>query len=327
MGPIFRIAFAVIATLAGQSAPAQDKSAADAYPNRPVRLIIPYAVGGATDIVGRIVGQKLGERLGQQVVIDNRTGAGAIIGTEILARSAPDGYTMMSANIAHGANPYLHKKLPYDTVKHFAPVTLMVVVPMVLVVHPSVTARSVPEFVTLAKAKPGQLTFGTAGTGSANHLAMELFKFRTGTNIIHVPYKGGAPAIADLIAGQITSMFSTVAMALPHIQAGKTVAFGLSGHKRSSALPNVPTVGEMGIAGAELYEWQGILVPAGTPAAIIGRLHRDIAGVLGLPDVRERIAGLGADVVGSTPAQFAEHIQKELAIWGKVIPSAGIQAN
>ena len=324
---MLRTAFAFTAAIAAQAASAQDKSAPDSFPNRPLRLIIPYAPAGATDIVGRIVAQKLTERLNQQVVVDNRPGAGAIIGSEILAKSAPDGYTMMSANIAHGANPYLHKKLPYDTVKDFAPVTLMVVVPMVLIVHPSVPARSVPEFVALAKAKPGQLTYGTAGSGSANHLAMELFKVSTGTNIIHIPYKGGGPAVVDLVAGQITAMFSTVAMAAPYVKGGKLRGFGISSTKRSAALPDVPTVAEAGISGAELHEWQGIIVPAGTPKAAIDTLHREIVAVLGLADVRERIAGLGAEVAASTPAQFAEHIRNELTVWGKVIEQSGIQAD
>ena len=319
---MLRTTFAFTAAIAAQAALAQ---APDSFPNRPLRLIIPYAPAGATDIVGRIVAQKLTERLSQQVLVDNRPGAGAIIGSEILAKSAPDGYTMMSANIAHGANPYLHKKLPYDTVKDFAPVTLMVVVPMVLIVHPSLPARSVPEFVALAKAKPGQLTYGTAGIGSANHLAMELFKISTGTNIIHIPYKGGGPAVVDLVAGQITAMFSTVAMAPPYVKGGKLRAFGISSTKRSAALPDVPTVAEAGISGAELHEWQGIVVAAGTPKAAIDILHREIAAVLGIADVRERIAGLGADVVASTPAQFAEHIRKELATWGKVVKQSGIQ--
>ena len=324
---MLRTAFAFTAAIAAQAASAQDKSAPDSFPNRPIRLIIPYAPAGATDIVGRIVAQKLTERLSQHVVVDNRPGAGAIIGSEILAKSAPDGYTMMSANIAHGANPYLHKKLPYDTVKDFAPVTLMVVIPMVLIVHPSVAARSVPEFIALAKAKPGQLTYGTAGTGSANHLAMELFKFSTGTNIIHIPYKGGGPAVVDLVAGQITAMFSTVAMAAPYVKGGKLLAFGISSTKRSAALPDVPTVAETGISGAELHEWQGIVVAAGTPKTVIDSLHREIVAVLGVADVRERIAGLGAEVAASTPAQFAEHIRKELAIWGKVVKQSGIQAD
>ncbi len=320
-------AFALTAAIAAQTALAQDKSAPDSYPNRPVRFIIPWAVGGATDILGRIVAQKLTERFGQQVIIDNRPGAGAIIGSEILANSAPDGYTMMTANIAHGANPYLHKKLPYDTVKDFAPVTLMVEIPMVLIVHPSVAARSVPEFIALAKAKPGQLVYGTAGNGSANHLAMELFKVSTGTDIVHIPYKGGGPAVVDLVAGQINAMFSTVAMAVPYVRAGKLLAFGISSSKRSAALPDVPTVTEAGVSGAELHEWQGVIVPAGTPQTVIDRLHQEITRMLELGDVRERISGLGADVVASTPTQFAGHIRKELALWSKVVKQAGIRAD
>ena len=266
MKPIMlQTAFALTAAIAAQATLAQDKSAPDSYPNRPIRSIIPWAVGGATDIVGRIVAQKLTERLGQQVIVDNRPGAGAIIGSEILVNAAPDGYTLLTANIAHGANPYLHKKLPYNTVKDFAPVTLMVVIPMVLIVHPSVPARSVPEFIALAKAKPGTVVYGSAGNGSANHLAMELFKVATGTNIVHIPYKGGGPAVVDLVAGQINAMFSTVAMAVPFVKSGKLLAFGISSTKRSAALPDVPTVSETGVTGAELHEWQGIVVPAGAP--------------------------------------------------------------
>ena len=214
---------AVAGSLAAQAVLAQDKSA---YPARPIRYVLPYAVGGGVDILGRIVAQRLSERLGQQIVVDNRPGASAIIGSEILVRSAPDGYTIMTANIAHGANPYLVKKLPYDTAKDFAPVTLMALLPSVLVIHPSVPARSVKEFIALAKSKPGSLTYGTAGSGSANHLTMELFKVSTGTDIIHVPYKGGGPAVIDLLAGQIHAIFLTVPPALPHVKAGELLALG-----------------------------------------------------------------------------------------------------
>ena len=318
---------ALAGSVAAHTAIAQEKAAADSYPNRPIRYIIPYAVGGGTDILGRIVAQKLSERLGQQVVVDNRPGATAIIGSEILARSAPDGYTMMTANIAHGANPYLHKELPYDTIRDFAPVTLMAVLPNLLVVHPSVPAKSVPEFIALAKSKPGQLTYGTAGGGSANHLAMELFKVSTGTNIIHVPYKGGGPAVVDLVGGQINAIFLTVPPALQHVRAGKLRALGISSNQRSAALPDVPTVMEAGVPGFEVYEWQGIVVPAGTPKAIIDRLHRDITHVLELPDVRERISGLGAEVKAGTPAEFAQFIRRELALWAKVVKQAGLRAD
>ena len=318
---------ALAGSVAAHTAIAQEKAAADSYPNRPIRYIIPYAVGGGTDILGRIVAQRLSERLGQQVVVDNRPGATAIIGSEILARSAPDGYTMMTANIAHGANPFLHKELPYDTIRDFAPVTLMAVLPNLLVVHPSVPAKSVPEFIALAKSKPGQLTYGTAGGGSANHLAMELFKVSTGTNIIHVPYKGGGPAVVDLVGGQINAIFLTVPPALQHVRAGKLRALGISSNQRSAALPDVPTVMEAGVPGFEVYEWQGIVVPAGTPKAIIDRLHRDITHVLELPDVRERISGLGAEVKAGTPAEFAQFIRRELALWAKVVKQAGLRAD
>lgn len=301
--------------------------AAETYPARPIRFIIPYAVGGGTDILGRIVGQRLSERLGQQVLVDNRPGAGAIIGSELLAKSPPDGYTIMTANIAHGANPYLHEKLPYDTVKDFMPVTLLALLPNVLVVHPSVPAQSVKQFIALAKSKPGALSYGTAGVGSANHLTMELFKVVTNTNIVHIPYKGGGPASADLVAGQIQAMFITVPPALANVKAGKLRALGLSAKKRSAALPEVPTVMEAGVRGFEVYEWQGVVVPAGTPQPIIERLNREINAVLDIPEVRERIAGLGADVEGGSVAHFAEHIRKELDLWKKVIAQAGIQAN
>lgn len=315
---------AVAGSIAAQATHAQDKPA---YPARPIRYVLPYAVGGGVDILGRIVAQRLSERLGQQIVADNRPGASAIIGSEILARSAPDGYTIMTANIAHGANPFLQKKLPYDTAKDFAPVALMALLPSLLVIHPSVPTRSVKEFIALAKSKPGSLTYGTAGAGSANHLTMELFKVSTGTDIVHVPYKGGGPAVIDLVAGQIHAIFLTVPPALPHVKAGKLVALGLSGNKRSGALPDVPTVMEAGVPGFEVYEWQGIVVPAGTPAAIIGHLNREINYVLQLPDVRERISGLGADVKGGTPAEFAEFIRKELRLWEKVVKQANLRAD
>ncbi|OGA45416.1 MAG: hypothetical protein A3G24_23065 [Betaproteobacteria bacterium RIFCSPLOWO2_12_FULL_62_13] len=318
------IVFGVVGSLGSQAALAQEKSA---YPNRPIRYILPYAVGGGVDILGRIVAQRLSERLGQQVVADNRPGASAIIGSELLARSAPDGYTIMTANIAHGANPYLRKKLPYDTIKDFAPVTLMALLPNLLVIHPSVPARSVKEFIALAKAKPGQLSYGTAGAGSANHLAMELFKVSTGTDIVHVPYKGGGPAVIDLVGGQIQAIFLTIPPAFPHVKAGRLVALGVSSNKRSSALPDVPTAMEAGVPGYEVYEWQGIVAPAGTPAGIIQRLNAEINEVLRLPDVRERISGLGAEVKGGTPAEFAEFIRKELRLWEKVVRQAKLRAD
>jgi tripartite-type tricarboxylate transporter receptor subunit TctC len=318
------VAVAALTCLSVSPAWAQDKGGSDNYPARPIRFIIPYAVGGGTDILGRIVGLKLSERLGQQVVVDNRPGGTAIVGSELLARSAPDGYTMMTANIAHGANAFLNAKLPYDTLKDFAPVTLMAMLPSALVIHPSVAARSVKEFVALAKAKPGGLSYGTAGAGSANHLCMERFKIMTGTDILHVPYKGGGPAVIDLVAGQIHAIFLTVPPALPHIKSGKLVAIAISSAKRSGALPDVPTVAESGVPGYEVNEWQGIIVRAGTPAAVVTRLHREVTGVLQLPDVRERITGMGAEVRASSTQEFDAFIRSELRTWEKVLKQGGV---
>ena len=300
---------------------------AQTYPSKPIRFIIPYAVGGGTDILGRIVAQRLTERLGQQVLVDNRPGAGSILGSSILAQSNPDGYTMMTANIAHGANPYLHKKLPYDTVRDFVPVTLMAVLPSVLATHPSVPARSVKEFIAFATANPGKLAYGTAGIGSANHLTMELFKITTKTDIVHIAYKGGGPAMQDLLGGQVKAMFITVPPVLPQVKAGKLLALGISSAQRSAALPEVPTVIEAGVPGFEVYEWQGIVLPRGTPREIVQRLNKEIVAVLGLPEVRERISGLGAIVVANSPEAFEEHIRKELALWQRVINAAGIRAD
>jgi len=306
---------------------AQDTSSAGRYPDRPIRLIIPFAPGGSLDILGRIIAQKLTDRFGQSVIVDNRAGGTAIIGTEILARSAPNGYTMMIANIAHGANPYLRKTLPYDTEKDFAPVTLLAQLPGLLVVHPSVRARSTAELIALAKSTAGQLTYGSSGNGSSNHLFMELFKVSTGANITHIAYKGGGPAVIDLVAGQITTMIIAIPPALQFVKENKLIALGITSGKRSNTLPGVPTIAEAGIPGFEVYDWQGMLLPAGAPKAIIERLHREITGVLELADVRERISGLGAEVVTSTPAKMAEHIRKERDLWSKVIKQAGITAD
>lgn len=309
----------LLAALCAATASAQD------YPNRPVRYIIPYATAGATDILGRIVAQRLSERFGQQVIIDNRPGATAIVGTEILAHAAPDGYTMMTVNISHGANPYLHKKLPYDTVNDFVPVTLMAVLPQLLVINPSVAARSVSALIALAMAKPGQLNYSSSGTGSSNHLAMELFKVSTRTNIVHVPYKGGGPTMQAVLAGEVNVTFIALVPVMPQIKAGKLIPLAISGVKRSALLPDVPTVAESGVPGFEIYDWQGVIVPKGTPHRVIDRLHKEILAVLALPDVKEKISGLGADVVGSTPEQLGEYIRKELAVWERVIREAGIR--
>lgn len=307
--------------VASGAAPAQS------YPSKPVRFVIPYGVGGAADIVARLLGPRLSERLGQQVIIDNRPGAGAIIGTEIAAKAAPDGHTMLLLNIAFGANPWLHRKLPYDAERDLAPVTLMTLLPTGLFVHPSLPVRTPQEFVELARSRPQAITYATAGIGSANHLAMALFQVTTGIDLIHVPYKGGGAVAAEVVAGQVVSMFITLPPVIAHVKAGRLRGLGIGAEKRSDALPEVPTIAEQGFKGFRSYEWQGVAVPAGTPKEIIARLHQELRAALELPEVRQRIATLGAEVVAGGPERLAAHIQSELATWGKVIRKLNIRAD
>jgi tripartite-type tricarboxylate transporter receptor subunit TctC len=313
----------LFASMWGVSILANDASA-QTYPNRPIRCIIPYIAGSSPDVVGRIVGPKLSERLGQAVVIDNRGGANSIIGTEVAARSVPDGYTILLGATALATNPSLYK-LSYDAAKSFSPITQTVAVHFLLVVHPSVPVRTVAEFITLAKARPGQLTFGSSGTGSPGHLAGELLKSLTSIKLVHVPYKGGPQATADLIGGQIQAQFDVIATSLPHIKAGKTRALAVSSVQRSTILPDMPTIAET-VPGFNMVGWQGFLVPAGTPREIIERLHREIVAVFALPDVRQRIFELGYETVGSSPREFAEFMRADTAQFAKIISGAGIRA-
>jgi len=299
-------------------------AAAQTFPNKPVRLLVTYAAGGASDIVSRVIASKLTENFGQQVIVENRPGASGILASELLARSAPDGYTIIHVNVAHGANPALNAKLPYDTSNDFASVTLLALLPTILVTHPSLPVSSVRDLIALVKAKPGQLNYASAGSGSANHLAMELFMNATGIEVVHIPYKGGAPAITDLLGGQVPMMFITIPPALPHAKAGKLRVLVVSSAKRAPTLPDVPTGAESGVPGFEFNEWQAILAPRSAPRDIVTRLNAEINKVLALPDVSERMAGLGAVVVGSTPEQLTAHIAAELARWPAVIKKAGI---
>lgn len=300
-------------------------SVAQSYPTRPIRIIVPFAVGGSTDVVFRILAPRLSEGLGQQVVVDNRPGGAATIGMDMAAKSPPDGHTLGVANLSFGANPFMLSKMPFDTEKDLAPVSLVTLVPMVLSVHPSVPARSVRELIALAKAKPGSLNYGSAGNASANHLATELFKYSTGINLVHVPYKGGGPAVISIVSGETAILFATIPSSIQHFKSGKLVGLGVSTAKRDPTLPDVPTVAEAGVPGYEVQEWQGVMAPAGTPGAIIKRLHQEIVKTLALPDVKERIAGVGAHAVGSTPEELAAFIKKEFATWAKVIKTAGIR--
>jgi tripartite-type tricarboxylate transporter receptor subunit TctC len=288
---------------------------------------VPYAVGGSTDTVARLIAPLLGEKLGQQIVVDNRAGGSANIGMELVAKASPDGYTIGIANIALGANPSLFSRLPFDAQKDFAPVSLTVVLPVLLAINPALAVKTVPEYIALAKTKPGALNYSSAGNGSATHLACELFKYMTGTNIVHVAYKGGGPAILALLGGEVSMSMSSIPPALPHVKSGRLIALGVSGGKRVAALPDVPTIAEAGVPGFEVNEWQGIVVPRGTPNNIIRRLHQDTVSVLARQDLKDRLAsGVGGEVVGSTPDELAKHIAKELVTWAKIIKAAGIRA-
>jgi tripartite-type tricarboxylate transporter receptor subunit TctC len=310
-------------TLYATAASAADTAYPAAYPERPVRVIVTFPAGGGTDIVARMVFQKVAERSGATFVIDNRGGAGGTIGTELAAKSPADGYTLVVVSGSHTINPSLYKKLPYDTVRDFAPVTLLVTGPGLLVVHPSLPARTVRQLIALAKERPGQLLFASAGNGTPPHLAAELFKHMTGTNIVHIPYKGNAQAMTDLIAGQVSLSFPTIPSALPHVQAGKLRALGVTSARRSSALPEVPAIAEAGVPGYEGSAWYGVLAPAGTPQGIIGRWQYELHNTLRLPELRDKLIAQGLEPVANTSAEFAAIIALEITKWSKVVAASG----
>ncbi len=298
--------------------------AKEAYPTKPIRMVVGFNAGGATDIIARIIGQKLSEALGQPIVVDNRPGATGIIGTEWVAKSAPDGYTLLMVTAGtHAINASLYKKLPYDPAKDFTNVILTATAPNILVVHPAVPIKTVKDLIDLAKAKPGQLTFGSAGTGSTLHLSGEMFKALAGADIVHVPYKGGAPAMTDLLGGRLTMMFDSISQAVPHIKAGKIRAIAVTTAKRVTAFPDVPTIAESGVPGYEAIAWFGIVGPANIPKDIVARLNSEVEKILKMPDVRERLAELGTEPTGGTPDQFTAHIKAEIAKWAKVVESSG----
>jgi len=298
------------------------------YPNKPVRMVVPFPPGGTTDILARAVGQKLSESWGQQVVIDNRGGAGGNIGTDIVAKSPADGYTLLMGTVGtHAINASLYGKLPFDPIKDFAPVTLVASVPNVLVVNSTVDSKSVKELIALAKSKPGQLAFASSGNGTSIHLAGELFKSMTGTAMLHIPYKGSAPAIAELLGGQTNMMFDNLPSAMPHIKSGRLRALAVTSIRRSPALPDIPTIAETGISGYEASSWFGVLAPAGTPKDVVAKIQADIAKALNAPEIKERLSGQGAEPVGNTPEQFAEHIKAESAKWAKVVRDSGAKVD
>jgi tripartite-type tricarboxylate transporter receptor subunit TctC len=298
-----------------------------AYPNRPVRFICPYVAGGAGDIFSRTIAQKLTEALGQAVVVDNRPGANGGIGTDLVAKAAPDGHTLLMGNSGPMAvNPVLYRKVPYDPVKDFAPITQGTSYMYVLVVPAALPVATLGEFIALLKAKPGQMTYGSTGIGGGNHLSGELFNLMTGTQSVHVPYTGSAAALAALLGGQLNYMFDTVITAVPHLRAGRLRGIGVTASRRSSALPEVPTLDELGLKGFELTQWQAVVAPAGTPKPVVEQLYREVAKALKMPDVVERLATQGGnELVGNTPEEFAQVIRNDLAKYAKLVKSAKIQ--
>ena len=297
------------------------------YPTRPIRIIVPSTAGGSVDTLARMVGTHLGQRWGQQVVVDNRSGAGGVIAGEITAKAAPDGYTLIMATIAAMAtNVSLAKKLPYDPVRDFAPVTLVASQQIALLVNPAAPAKSIQELLQLAKAKPGQLTFASAGNGSGGHLSGELLKILAAIDITHVPYKGIAPAIVDVISGQVTMTFTSIISGTPHIKSGRLRALAVTGAHRSPALPEVPTMVESGVKGYESSTWYGLLAPKATPRAIVMKLNREVVAIVNLPEVKSHLLAEGAEPVGNTPDEFGDIIKADIAKWGKVIRAAGLRA-
>ncbi len=293
------------------------------YPVKPIRMIVPSAPGSGPDIMARAIGQKLTESLGQPVVIDDKPGAGGIIGSEATAKSPPDGYTLIMSNAgAHAVNASLYAKLPYDPVKDFAPVTLVALAPNILIVHPSLPMHSARELIALAKAKPGELTFGSGGNGSTAHLSGEMFMTMAGINIVHVPFKGSPAAVIAVISGQITMAFPNIPPALPHVRSGKLKALAVTTAKRSIAVPDLPTVAESGLPGYEATAWFGVLAPAATPPQIILRLNAAIVTIVHTRDMQERLMAEGAEAVGNTPEQFAQIVKSDIAKWAKVVKAS-----
>lgn len=320
MHATLRIGFIAFSCMLYQPATAQT------YPVKPVRMIVTFAPGGGADFVGRVVGQKLSELLGQPVVIDNRAGANGAIGNEAVAKAAPDGYTLLlGAAGPLTIAPHLYAKLPFDTLRDYAPVVLAASSGFAVTLHPSVPANSVKDLIALAKARSGKLNYGSSGTGGSPHLATVLFASMTGTHLVHVPYKGLGPALTDLIGGQINLIFADVGLVLPHRKAGKLKAVAVTGEKRSSVMPDLPTVAESGLRGYQTGTWYGILAPTGTSADVIARLNQETIKVLALPEVKERFLTLGIEPAGSTPAQFAAYLRSELDKWAKVIKAGGIK--
>ena len=319
--------FVAVVIFAGALVLAAGSAFSQAYPQKAIRLVVGFPPGGATDIVARLVGQKLSVSLGQAVVIDNRPGANSNIGAELAARAAADGYTLFMCTIANAINYSLYSNLPFDMIKDFVPVAQTASILSFLVVHPSLPVKSVKELIELAKSKPGELNYASSGIGGSPHLAAEMFKTMAGVNMVHIPYKGTGPELTDLLAGVVRIAFETTPAVLPHVKAGKLRALAVNSLKRTPLLPDLPTMSEAGLPGFEVTSWNGVLAPAGTPKEIETRLNNEIVKALKMPDVHEKLSGLGADPVGNTPEQFGAFIQAEIKKWAKVIKESGARVD
>ena len=302
--------------LAGSAAQAE-------YPEKTIRIVVPYPPGGFNDTLGRVLAQKLGEAWGQPTVVENRPGGGTLIGTDTVAKAPPDGHTLLVVAFPFAVNPSLYAKLPYDTVKDFAPVLLAGQTPNLLVVNPEVPIHSVKELIAAAKAKPGSLSYGSTGSGSSNHLSMELFRTMTGVELVHVPYKGSAPMVTDLLGGHIQVAFDNTPNVLPQVKAGKLRALAITSATRSAMVPDVPTVSEAGVPGYEVGVWFGIVAPAGTPPAVLAKLNTELNRMLAMPDVKQKFADQGVEPVGGPPERFAEHLKAQIEKWTKVVKESG----
>ena len=315
-----------VLALCAAAVPFAPQAAAQAWPSKPITYVVPFPAGGTTDVLARIIGQKLGPALGTTIVVENKPGAGGNVGSEFVARAAPDGYTILGGTISsHSINVSLYPKLPYDPVTSFQPITLIGTNPNILVVPASSPYKSVQDVTAALKAKPGSLSYASAGNGTSQHLSAELYKFLAGIDMVHIPYKGSGPAIQDVMGGQVPMMFDTSVVAGPHIESGRLRALAVTSGKRASAFPNVPTMAESGVPGYDVVSWQAIFAPAGTPKPIVDRLHAELAKILQDPEVRDRLAKLGLDPSGMTPAELTAFQRTEIDKWAKVIKAANIK--
>ncbi len=326
MSGCFRVIACALTMIGFTAAACAAQMAAD-YPNRPIRLVVPFAPGGSTDIVARLLAQKMTEQWGKQVVVDNRSGANGAIGMEIVARASADGHTLVLGYIANlGTGPALNPKLPYDAIKDFAPISHIVSAPSIAVIHPAVPAKNLQDIIALARAKPGAIAFGTAAVGSIGHLSGELINRMAGITMQHVPYKGGGQAVIDVLAGQIPMVIIGMTAVTPHVRSGRLRPIATTGARRSFAFPDVPTVAEQGFPGFAADAWYGILATTGTPRPIIDKLHGEVVRIMKLPEAKERMANVGFEIVGSTPEEFAKLIHEEIPKWTKIVREAGIRA-